>query len=116
MNFDDLIGQTLDFYGVDTTYFKLGDTVWQAVEDESDGYRSLLGNIEAADANHIFYPQPLARVLVEQVEDGTYHGYSFEGYQLTDADGHVWLIIGTEDYDDYYPTFIFDYSPKPPAN
>ena len=115
MKFDDLIGKTLAFYGVDTTYFKLDDTVWQAVENESDGYRSLLGNIEVADnGDHIFYPQPLARVTVENIENGTYQGYEFEGYQLSDGDGHVWLIIGTMDYDDYYPTFIFAYSPKPP--
>ena len=99
-----------DFYGVDNVFFKLGDTVYEAVEDESDGYRSCLDEIRiASDAEGlIFFRNPLARVRVE--DRGT---DSQEGWLLRDVvDSHIWLEIGTDNNDDYYPYFIFRYYPK----
>lgn len=110
-DFDTIVGSELDFFGVDTNHFKLGDTIWNAVEDESDGYRSYLGSIaQVAQDNLIFLPTPLARVKVEKYEDT-----SEEGFRLIDvADAHVWLRVGTDNTDDYYPSFVFEYSPKAP--
>jgi len=38
----------------------------------------------------------------------------FEGYEFRDIeDGHMWLKIGTDYADEYYPCFVFRYTPKP---
>lgn len=96
------------FYGVDNTLFKLGDRVFEAVEDESDGYRSYLQSVEARpDAKGIFAPAPFAEVRVRETDRG-----SFDGYELYDRSGHVWLTIGTNNSDDYYPSFVFTYEPS----
>jgi len=109
MSFDEVIGKEFSFYGVDNEAFKLGKLVFEAVEDENDGYRSCLGSVEVKDPSGlIFFKRSLARVKVVATEVG-----DFDGYHLVDvADGHVWLRFGTDHCDDYYPCFIFDYSPK----
>jgi len=37
-----------------------------------------------------------------------------DGYCLVDEDNHVWLVIGTDESDDWYPFFVCDYHPKEP--
>lgn len=106
--FGTLIGNELPFYGVDNNCFKLGDRVFEAVEDESDGYRSYLGSVEVRDPSGlIFFRTPLASVRVVEVDDN----YA-EEYQLVDDGGHVWLRFGTNNCDDYYPYFVFEYQPR----
>lgn len=105
--FDKTVGKWYDFHGVDNNRFKLGTRVFEAIEDPDDGYRSYLGSIERTDGEGIFFPQPLARVKVAQFSDDNETGYSF-----TDKSGHVWLVFGTDNVDDYYPCFFFRYQPK----
>ena len=110
------VGLEADFYGVDNNNFKLGDTVFRAVEDESDGYRSSLRDIDVpGDIEHlIFFQTPIARIRVQEVTADC--GHSFSGEELVDvADGHRWLLVGTTNDDDYYPWFTFAYTPKEPA-
>ena len=111
MDFDETVGQVFGFYGVDANRFKIGRTVFEALEDDCDGYRSLLGSVEVKDPSRcIFFRQAIASVRVERVDYK-----DFEGYRLVDVgDGHCWLRLGTDRVDDYYPCFIFDYAPKRP--
>lgn len=108
--FYSLVGQEFPFFGVDNNTFKLGDTVYEAVEDESDGYRSMLEDVKVKDHEGlIFFGQPVATVRLVS-DDG-----EFDGYRLVDvADGHVWLRFGTDAADDYYPMFTFEYAAKAP--
>lgn len=107
-DFDVLVGQEFDFYGVDDCCFKIDEKVYEAVEDETDYSGSGLGCVETREAQgKIFFAMPVARVVIEKDDDG-----SFEGYKLTDLhDGHEWLRFGTDTYD-YYPLFRFEYTPK----
>lgn len=107
--FEKLVGQEFAFYGVDGTAFKLGDKVWKATEDDSDGYRSYLSSLLVTDPRGlIFFGSPIATV---RVEDTTQPDTG--GFQLVDiADGHVWLRVGTDYHDDYYPCFMFTYTPR----
>jgi hypothetical protein len=108
--FDELVGKKLPFYGVDNYSFKIGEDVFEALEDESDGYRSCLGSVEVKDAEGlIFFETPIVQVTLSAKDDGY-----FEGHVLTDQNGHEWLHIGTENYDDYYPSFVFRYEPVVP--
>lgn len=109
--FTSLIGTVQDFYGVCDTHFKLGDVIFNAIEDESDGYRSYLDSIvEENTAGLVFPNAPLSKVKIEK-----YDVLSLDGYSFTDeADGYLWLLIGTGGTDDYYPYFVFEYHPKLP--
>lgn len=107
------MAKTFKFYGVCGNCYKLDNTVWEAFEDESDGYRSYLGSIEQSRKEGIFFPDPVAEVEVVNVDDT--EGCTFKGWELVDVDyNHVWLQVGTSNYDDYYPCFVFNYSPRPP--
>jgi hypothetical protein len=111
-DFDDLVGNEFDFYGVYNNCFKLDDKVYEAIEDDSDGWRSSLDCVQVHVADDteklIFFGMPVARVVIEKVDEN-----DFEGYKLIDLhDEHCWLRFGTGDYDDWYPFFVFEYSPK----
>jgi hypothetical protein len=110
--FAELLGKELKFFGVDNHCFKLGNHVYEAVEDEDDGYRSYLGSVEIVNPesfNLIFHRRSFATVVVDQYDDGY-----FKGYYLRDVlDGHNWLRFGTDNSDDYYPWFVFEYQAKP---
>lgn len=106
------------FYGVDNNRFKLEGFVFEAKEDESDGYRSFLGSIkinpEEQSDRLIFFSQPIASIEIKWYDSGKCPGMpDFKGYQFEDyEDGHVWLRIGTDNINDYYPCFHFEYLPK----
>lgn len=105
-----LVGKKFPFYGVDNNSFRLGIDTFDALEDESDGYRSYLRSIRRNKKNRLFFKTPLARVRVER-RDGKFS--DFEGYELVDTrDARVWLRIGTNTYDEWYPYFVFEYQPK----
>ena len=107
--FVDTAGKTIPFYGVDCNKFKLGQTVFEAIEDENDGYRSYLESIVTKEQG-IFFRRKLADVRVVEYNDGY-----FKGHTLIDAkDNHVWLKVGTSNIEDYYPYFTFEYTPKEP--
>lgn len=110
-NFDSLVGKKHKFYGVDNNQFKLDKVVYEAIEDESDGYRSYMDSVIAKDVEKsIFFQRAISDVWLVQEDDGY-----FDGYKLIDvADGHIWLRFGTDKSEDYYPWFVFEYSPKAP--
>lgn len=119
--FEGIIGQEFDFYGAAENQFKLGDVVWEAVEDPSDGYRSCLGCIIVKpESQTIFFKTPISRVRVDYFKGMEnpnakylYERREVDFYKLVDiSDGHVWLTLGTDNSDDYYPSFHFNYAPK----
>ena len=107
--FEDLVGKTFGFFGVDCNAFKLGGLVFEAIEDEDDGYRSYFTSVEVKDPTGlIFFKTEVAEVTVARYLD-----QDFDGYELVDVrDGHVWLRLGTDSSDQYYPMFTFRYWPK----
>ena len=110
------VGSEHDFYGICHNQFKLGDTVWEAVEDPDDGGRSYLDSIQVAESDGIFFRNPVARVRVEAFTRGDpkhFTGDAADGFQLIDvSDGHIWLEVGTNMTINAYPCFIFRYAPK----
>ena len=105
-----------DFYGVDTTTFKLDKYIFEVVENPSDGYRSSMQEIRMKDdtTGLIFFQTPLAKIRVENRTDGRRGDINcFNGYNLVDVkDGFVWLTFGTDESDSYYPQFEFFYQHK----
>ena len=116
-HFRALAGLELDYYGADEgdSTFKVDGIVFKILEDPNDGYRSMLGAIDYTDQHaSIFFGSALARVRIEVYDGDDADGYGMnQGYALVDiADGHVWLEFGTDNYDDYYPMFVFRHYPK----
>lgn len=117
-------GEYLGFYGTNENCFKIGRHVFEAIEDPNDGYRSCLQELKEIDrherdSRHLhFFKNAVASVKVVEVENGEYTtdwnyvSYNFYGHKLVDSSGHVWLTFGTDSYDDYYPCFVFQYTPK----
>lgn len=109
-------GKYLPFYGVDCYRFKLGETIFEAIEDPGDGHRSCLGllivNEETDKDKCIFFNTPVAHV---QIRNDSVEEDNFRGWTLVDANGHIWLTVGTSEANGYYPWFRFGYSPKDPA-
>lgn len=100
-----MVGSEFLFYGVDNNEFKLDDTVYEAIEDENDGYRSYLDSVVVVEGNGLFFTKPLARVRVEELDENN--------WCLVDVlTGHNWLTVGTDySMDGYYPSFVFNYQP-----
>jgi hypothetical protein len=109
MIIDDIFDKgPFEFYGVFNNKFKLGKTVFEALEDPDDGYRSYLNSIELTEPSGVFFKRPFALVKVSQYKDGI--------RLIDDNTGHVWLSVYTDDYEDYYSCFMFDYSPDKNIN
>ena len=121
-HFESLIGGEFEYYGADGAEheFKIDDIIFRVLEDPEDGYRSCLGAIEYSrdQSQGIFFRASLGRVRLEQYDferDSTWADEACRGYRLVDVDdGHIWLEFGTDNYNDYYPMFIFRHHPKAP--
>ncbi len=109
---------TFGLYGVDNNCFALRigsvQRVFEALEDENDGYRSMLQDLVCVtDPNElaklVFSRRVLAQVRLEDCPQDA------NLWRLVDVkDAHVWLEFGTHDDDSgYYPTFVFTFDPKP---
>lgn len=120
IDFDSLIGQTAKLHlcvHQSPNCFQLGSVVFEAVEDENDGYRSMMDKvvIKQKDAR-VAENTVLATVLIRKApgDYNTYGGdHDFAGYDLLDcSNGHVWLTFGTSHASDYYPSFTFNWTPR----
>lgn len=109
--FSSLVGQRFGFYGVDNYAFKIGKHVFEAIEDPSDGYRSMQEVAVKDPSRLIFFKKPCATVTLNASDMIDEYEEKFDGWVLVDDIGHVWLRFGTANNDDYYPLFIFCYSP-----
>lgn len=119
LTFDDLAekGTLTPFYGVVQSkthsvndQILLGSRVFDAQYNPDDGYRtSCDGVVEKLDFAVVRPKKPLARVRVEK----TAHTH-VDGWQLRDENGHIWLVVGTNSSDSYYPAYEFQYTPKKP--
>lgn len=100
IDFDELVGQEFDFYGVDGQCFKLDEKVYEAAERDE---------VKVCHDRHRFHELPIARVVVEN------GAFSDEVYELVDLhDGHCWLQFGTEPHCEKCreSLFVFEFTPK----
>lgn len=109
-----MVDHVYDFYGVDNNTFCIGingsRVAFEAIEDKDDGYRSYLDSVIIAVIDHTYFKQPIAKVRMERRPTSVTNN----GWQLVDVtDEHVWLTVGTNNTDNYYPYFTFEYVPKP---
>ena len=107
---------------------KVGIHHLQVILNAVDDYRSHCEEIVdliSLDrySNLEFFDHPVAEVRIEKLEtnppspiDEDEYGFfgATRGWQLVDRDGHVWLQVGTSNYNDYYPCFFLRWYAKPP--
>lgn len=87
--------------------FQLGSVIFEVMEDEEDGYRSSMQEVK------IVNDMAPKGELLGQIQVIDMDTTELSGYALKDSDGHVWLEFGTNHSDDYYPYFVFNWTPKP---
>lgn len=84
--------------------FRLGQIVFEVLEDESDGYRSSMKDLVIVSTSSKKSTTKLDKVTL--IEDGGL--YSIKSL----TDGYVWLTFGTDHSDDYYPSFVYNWTPR----
>ena len=90
--------------------FRLDGLVHTAIEDPSDGYRSSLDKLFVEDCpiTNTFAP---VRVVAKKKSDDTYA--KNDTLELVDVvTGKVVLEVGTDNHDDYYPSFVGVFWPQ----
>jgi len=110
INFDELVGsQAKLYYGNgDLSQFQLGKVLFEVVEDREDGYRSSMNNVQIISRdNGDKGTKFLADVTI-------YSSSSRDTYILKDSTDHQWLEFGTDHSDNWYPYFVFEWTPKDP--
>jgi len=83
---------------------QLGSVIFEVIEDEDDGFRSSMEEVRiiTREAKKDIF---LAEIVICSESDGT--------HSLRDInDDHIWLNFGTDNSDNYYPSFIFSWNPK----
>ena len=92
--------------------FKFQGIVWKALVNEHDGYRSMLEQIAYAEnPNKFITIDNLAKVKVRRICDNEKE--FFNGWELVDVNNnHVWLQVGTDHTDEWYPYVVFRHAPK----
>lgn len=92
--------------------FRLDGKVYLAIEDPSDGYRSSLASLseyqEECPMQNVFQP---VQVLARHRDSGSYHEADI--LEIIDVStGKTVLEVGTENSDDYYPSFVANFRPE----
>lgn len=92
--------------------FRLNGTVYVAMEDPSDGYRSSMRNLHTDAAAKMVNVFPSVEVVGRHRELGRY-GDQDDILELIDVTtGKVVLEVGTVSVDDYYPSFVASFHPE----
>lgn len=91
--------------------FILDGVTYMAVEDPDDGYRSYMEELKIVD-EPCKTKLPDIPVRCEHVSSGLYNCTNdlLEFYDKTN--NKLFLVIGTENTDDYYPYCLFKYEPE----
>lgn len=91
--------------------FRLDGKTYVACEDPDDGYRSSMQYLRESDApmRNVFTP---CRVLVRHRLKGEYSQVDDTLEFLDMKTGKVVLEVGTDNTDDYYPSFVASFRPE----
>ena len=110
VEFHRLIGLKASLYYINhMNQFQLGDVIFEVLEDEDDGYRSYMKEVKIIDVNAKRKPGDfLDEIIIEVSKKSDFDGFCLKS---TTSD-HCWLTFGTDNSDDYYPSFTFYFQPK----
>ena len=127
VSLDDLVGEHI-LDGVDTYIenvknyiddlvdasvirFRLDGVVYIAFEDPEDGYRSSMKELIVSPSSEITNVFPANRVVAKKKANDSYG--TDDTLELIDVvTGKVVLEVGTDNSDDYYPSFVSSFHPE----
>jgi hypothetical protein len=90
--------------------FVLDGVTYTAQEDPSDGYRSSMQSLTLGDGGRPVPSVPPVRVLVRKMPNSEYAvNDAIEGICI--ENGKVLFRVGTDNTDDYYPSFVGYFDP-----
>lgn len=93
--------------------FRLDGKVYTAIEDPSDGYRSSLRSLILSPNDEMRNVFPPIRVLARKKDDNDRYGHSNDTIEFIDiVTAKVVLEVGTDNSDDYYPSFVGAFWPE----
>ena len=96
---------------VDSISFRLDGKIYTAVEDPSDGYRSCMKHLVLDKGRRIANRFAAVQVLAIKKRSSVYHDN--DTLEFIDVlNGKTILEVGTDNSDDYYPTFVARFSPE----
>lgn len=94
-----------------TVDFILDDETYTAVENPDDGYRSQMKEILHDNTRIVENRFPPLKVHIVEMPDGKYD--KNDGLDFIDSvTGKIVMSIGTENIDDYYPSFVSRFNPE----
>lgn len=130
MELSDFIGKTFDLTGCDVfptlpkefdelkgdgsscIIFTLDDVNYAVIEDESDGYRSSMKEIKIVRSVPVKNIFEACRVTCRDTSS-SHNSSAGSLVQFVDVDtNEVVLEVGTNNDDDYYPSFVSRFNPK----
>lgn len=100
-------------YGYDSAtvvYFVLDGVTYRVYEDPSDGYRSSMGSFDVVTDYVVKNRFPEQQVFGVMRPDGYDKNDTIEFMDAMTS--KVVLALGTDSYDDWYPTFVFEWNPE----
>lgn len=91
--------------------FRLDGIVYTAVSDPDDGYRSSMDRLFISPEAKLLNTFPPVRVFVRKKADDEH--YVNNTIEMVDAvTGKVVIEVGTDNSDDYYPSFVSAFHPE----
>lgn len=100
-------------YGYDNgtyIYFILDGVTYLCTENPGDGYRSSMGSFEVVTEYAVRNTFPEQLVFGKMRPDGYDRNDTIEFFDA--ESGNLVLALGTDAFDDWYPTFIFSWHPE----
>lgn len=90
--------------------FELDGVSYQAIEDPEDGYRSMMREIQPVGIlpNNRFAPVEVLAVM--RLAEVRYGNDILDMYDT--ITGKLVLSVGTDHNDDYYPSFVAEFTPE----
>lgn len=91
--------------------FRLDNVVYTAIEDPSDGYRSSMDRLYASPSEPMRNVFPPVKVVGRKRADDTWS--KNDTLELFDPEtGKIIVEVGTDNTDDYYPSFVSSFHPE----
>lgn len=103
-----------EYSSCQTIRFRLDGTVYVAVEDPGDGYRSCMKSlIVAEDIVPLNTFSPVLVIGMHRGESSSRYDHAHDILELVDAETLCLVLeVGTENTDDYYPIFVASFHPE----
>lgn len=99
-------------YDGNSISFILDGVTYTAIEDNNDGYRSAMDSllVNKYECKNIFKPIPVFCVYRTKAYGGYNSADLLDIYEV--ENGNLILTLGTDNSDDYYPSFVTDWQPE----